>query len=208
MRPLHTLPPSLVALSGLVLCVISACHSGSSISTTTNVPPPLASPIPTPPAIAAKVTPSPLPHVDPYQQAMLKADGARNLSQSAASPDDWQLVASRWQQATVLMKSVPASSPNYQYVKTRLAEYQRQLRSAQNQAHPKQSTADRAPIAADAPNAPISGGVGIVSSVHLCSYLERVIDEVKRRYAQDPRESTMRELNQLVSEYYRECNNR
>jgi len=78
---------------------------------------------------------------DPYKLAVNKADSARNISQSAQSPDDWNLVVSRWKQAIQLMKSVPAASPYRVMVSAKLKEYQQNLVAAQRKAsHAASST--------------------------------------------------------------------
>jgi hypothetical protein len=90
----------------------------------------------TPTQAAAKSTkPTPTPAQaaalpDPYNNALDKASSARSISQSAQSPEDWSLAASRWQQAIALLKQVPASSPNKKQAKVRLAEYERNLLAA------------------------------------------------------------------------------
>src|SRR5579883_272683 len=71
---------------------------------------------------------------NPYKLALEKADSAGNITLSAQSPDDWNLVASRWQQAIQLLRSVPNSSPYKALVQPKLAEYQRNLAYAKKQA--------------------------------------------------------------------------
>jgi predicted aspartyl protease len=78
--------------------------------------------------------PAPAKLRDPYKLALDKASSAGNISQSARSQDDWNLVANRWQQAIQLLNSVPASSPYRALVKPKLAEYQRNLAYAKKQA--------------------------------------------------------------------------
>jgi predicted aspartyl protease len=65
------------------------------------------------------------------------------MSQSAQSKDDWRLVASRWQQAIELMRSVPRSNQNYGQAQRKLTQYQRNLTVAQRQSN--RSTAPRNP---------------------------------------------------------------
>lgn len=71
---------------------------------------------------------------DPYQLAIDKADSAQNIGQYAQSQDDWKLAADLWQQAVQLLQSVPASNPNRVKAKAKLAEYQRSLANAKQQA--------------------------------------------------------------------------
>lgn len=66
--------------------------------------------------------------------ALDKASGALSISQSAQSPDDWGLVASQWNEAIALMKSVPAKSPNKVLAQKKLVQYQQNLSYAQQQA--------------------------------------------------------------------------
>lgn len=73
---------------------------------------------------------------DTYYQAIDTALGAIAISESAKSREDWQLVASRWQEAIGLMKSVPTSSRNHAIAQKKLPQYQRFLASAQKQATP------------------------------------------------------------------------
>jgi predicted aspartyl protease len=89
------------------------------------------------PDSSAPGTPVEPPHVnqiDPYKSALDKADSARNIAASAQGKDDWILVISRWQQAIQLMQSVPSSSPYRAFVPSKLAEYQRGLSTAKQQA--------------------------------------------------------------------------
>ncbi|MBD2086765.1 retroviral-like aspartic protease family protein [Trichocoleus sp. ST-U3] len=73
---------------------------------------------------------------DTYNEAIDTALGAIAISESAKSRDDWQLVASRWQEAIELMKAVPTSSRNHAIAQKKLPQYQRFLASAQKQAAP------------------------------------------------------------------------
>ncbi|NJP09762.1 MAG: aspartyl protease [Leptolyngbyaceae cyanobacterium RU_5_1] len=87
-----------------------------------------ASPAPSPAVAPVPVLP------DSYKSALQKAESASNLGQSALSEDDWNLVASRWQQAIALLKSIPASSPYQARVKAKLTEYEKGLAIAQKRA--------------------------------------------------------------------------
>ena len=59
-----------------------------------------------------------------YQEGINLASSAYSLSQSAVSPDDWGLVASRWQRASEQLKLVSASSENYAAAQAKIAEYE------------------------------------------------------------------------------------
>lgn len=82
---------------------------------------------------------------DTYNQAVDTALGAIAISESAKSRDDWQLVASRWQEAVALMKAVPTSSRNHAIAQKKLLQYQRFLASAQKQATPPPKPKPSAP---------------------------------------------------------------
>jgi gag-polyprotein putative aspartyl protease len=58
-----------------------------------------------------------------YRQALDRADSARSISQSAQNPEDWDLTASRWEQALELLEEVPAKDPNRKYVGQKQAEF-------------------------------------------------------------------------------------
>lgn len=74
-------------------------------------------------------------HLSQYDLALDKAHGAVSISQSAQSADDWQLVASQWQEAIALLQALPNDSPYKAISKTKIAEYQRHLLLAQQQAN-------------------------------------------------------------------------
>ncbi|PZU99649.1 MAG: hypothetical protein DCF32_18380 [Leptolyngbya sp.] len=65
---------------------------------------------------------------------MNRATSAVAIGQSAQSTADWQLAASRWQQAIALMEQVPSSSPNHAQAKTKAQEYKQHLAAAQRRA--------------------------------------------------------------------------
>ena len=79
-----------------------------------------------------------------YELALDKAYSADNISQSAQSSDDWNLVVSQWTDAIALMKALPATNPNKAIARTKIAEYQRNLTYAKQQAtRPIQQTPER-----------------------------------------------------------------
>lgn len=118
-----------------LLATLSACGGESA-------PPPAPTPQATAPAAApAKPAAAPgkpaatpaatfPPGKDPFELAEDKAASATSLSQSSATPDDWKLVESRWQEAITLMKQVPADHPKKAEIKKKLAEYQKNLNTA------------------------------------------------------------------------------
>jgi hypothetical protein len=72
---------------------------------------------------------------DPFRDAVNKAMSASELTQTAATPEDWNEVAAKWQAAIELMKSVPKSSPHYDLAQKKAAEeYPKNLTYAQQRA--------------------------------------------------------------------------
>ncbi|MBW4440809.1 MAG: retroviral-like aspartic protease family protein [Plectolyngbya sp. WJT66-NPBG17] len=71
---------------------------------------------------------------DSYQSALDRAASARAISQSAQSPEDWQLVASRWKNAIAALKQVPKSDPNRKFVNQKLSEFNQALTNAEDRA--------------------------------------------------------------------------
>lgn len=66
-----------------------------------------------------------------YERALDAAYSATSIAESAQSSSDWQLVINRWQEAIELLKQVPSASSYHAIAQPRLAEYQRNLRIAQ-----------------------------------------------------------------------------
>ncbi|MCT7950249.1 hypothetical protein NG798_10660 [Ancylothrix sp. C2] len=118
-----------------LLATLSACGGETA-------PPPAPTPqAATPAAAPAKPAAAPAkpattpaatfpPGKDPFELAEDKAASATSLSQSSATPDDWKLVESRWQEAIVLMKQVPTDHPKKAQIKKKLADYQKNLNTA------------------------------------------------------------------------------
>jgi predicted aspartyl protease len=94
------------------------------------------SPLAPAPPVAAKTTPSAPPKTTSaaYQKALDRADSARSIGKSATNTDDWQLAATRWQQAIALLQQVPKQDINYRYIKQHLGEFQQGLSIAQQRA--------------------------------------------------------------------------
>jgi gag-polyprotein putative aspartyl protease len=124
----------LLMLSGAILLGNTACSRNPTVKTAVqsaeetsalgaSVEPP-----------APKPQPATTRKPDPYKLALEKADSAGNITVSAQSQDDWNLVASRWQQAIQLMRSIPGTSPYRSLAKAKLTEYQRNLAYAKQQA--------------------------------------------------------------------------
>ena len=89
-------------------------------------PTPGASPTPK----AAPASPAPkatAPKSDPWREAVNKAQSAAVLAQTAQSQNEWIAVASEWQKAVQLMRTVPANNQNHQKAQQKAAEYQANL---------------------------------------------------------------------------------
>jgi predicted aspartyl protease len=103
------------------------------------------------------VTPSPSatplsqPTLDPkeaYERAEDAAYSATTIAQSAQSASDWELVIARLQEAIALLKKVPSSSSYHAIAQPKIAEYQRNLSMAQQQAkRPRSSSPSQRVIA-------------------------------------------------------------
>lgn len=90
----------------------------------------LASPKSTPRASAST-------QLSPLEMALDKAAGAKSISQSAVSVDDWKLVVNQWQDAIALMKKVRRNSSNFAFAQRQIVEYRRQVALARRKAYPK-----------------------------------------------------------------------
>ncbi|MBW4547150.1 MAG: hypothetical protein KME25_22330 [Symplocastrum torsivum CPER-KK1] len=87
---------------------------------------------PTPVTSASSATAS--PQRDFFGEAVNKAMSAATTTQSAKSKNDWNLVASEWQEAIALMKAVPPSHPQHSVAQQKAVDYQRNLDYAQKNA--------------------------------------------------------------------------
>ena len=70
---------------------------------------------------------------DAYQEGIDLASGAYALTQSALSPDDWELIVSRWQRAAAALKKVDSKDENYASAQQKIAEYELNAESAKEQ---------------------------------------------------------------------------
>lgn len=124
----------LLMLSGTIWLGSTACSRDTTIKTavTSAETAPLAAPATNP--VPSVPTPKATANSNPYKLALEKADSAGNITVSAQSQDDWNLVASRWQQAIQLLRSIPSSSPYRSLAQAKLTTYQRNLAYAKNQA--------------------------------------------------------------------------
>ncbi|MEG3847941.1 hypothetical protein QT971_10880 [Microcoleus sp. herbarium19] len=64
---------------------------------------------------------------DSWREAVNQAQKAAISAQTAQSQNEWIAVASQWQRAVQLMRTVPSTSPNYQKAQQKAAEYQANL---------------------------------------------------------------------------------
>ncbi len=72
-----------------------------------------------------------------FEMGRDKAVGAWSISQSAQSPEDWNLVVSQYQDAIALMRKVRRQSVEFAIAQTKITEYRRQIKYAQQQANPR-----------------------------------------------------------------------
>lgn len=72
-----------------------------------------------------------------FRNAVNIAINASKLAQSAETEEEWNLVASQWQEAVTMMKKVPPESANYELAQKKAIEYQKNLAYAQESAKPK-----------------------------------------------------------------------
>jgi hypothetical protein len=100
------------------------------------IPVPVASQSPsvTPTPITSPSSATSLPQRDFFGEAVNKAMSAATTTQSAKSKDEWNLVASEWQEAIALMKAVPPCHPQHSVAQQKAVDYQRNLDYAQKNA--------------------------------------------------------------------------
>lgn len=99
---------------------------------------PLSKPSPSPIIESSPIpSPSPVssPQSDVFREAVNKAISAAQLTQSAKSKAEWNQVASEWESAIALMKTVPESSQNYALAQKKAIEYQGNLEYANRAAN-------------------------------------------------------------------------
>ena len=106
------------------------------------------------PTLSLVKSEAPVPSVqtDPYEDANSKEISAATISQSAHSPDDWNLIIATWTEAITLMRSVPNTSPNYASAQKKVLEYQHSLEVAKKQAAKPANSPDVA--TANSPSVP------------------------------------------------------
>jgi clan AA aspartic protease (TIGR02281 family) len=133
---------AILLLSGTLALINVGCSQVNSLWSFNEQPEPVASLSPStaddladdPEPVPTPISQPPLAAKDTYERGLDAAYSAASLGQSAQSPEDWQLVMSRWQEAIKLLKGVPSSSPYHAIAQPKIAEYQRNLGIAQQQA--------------------------------------------------------------------------
>lgn len=133
---------AILLLSGTLALINVGCSQVNSLWSFNEQPEPVASLSPSPAddladdpePVPTPISQPPLAAKDTYERGLDAAYSAATLGQSAQSPEDWQLVMSRWQDAIKLLKGVPSSSPYHAIAQSKIAEYQRNLGIAQQQA--------------------------------------------------------------------------
>ncbi|MFB2739500.1 retropepsin-like aspartic protease family protein [Umezakia ovalisporum] len=140
-------PATLIFISSTLAVLGVACHQKSQISETNSrqtsretdnlavlspVVPIAAQALP-----ATKASPPSKPKISFFEMGLDQAVGAWSISQSAESPDDWNLVASQYQDAIRLMGKVPQDSPQFAGAQRKIFEYRTLVKAARQQAiHP------------------------------------------------------------------------
>lgn len=131
-----------VIISGILTWSAAACSTINPPSDSTESPSPVTqsgrvnSPSKSPSASKnqAQLTISPSRSAqEAYEQALDTAYSAAIIGQSAQSPDDWRLAIARWQDAILLLKSIPSSSSYHKLAQSKITEYQRNLIKSQSQ---------------------------------------------------------------------------
>lgn len=89
-----------------------------------------------------------------WQDALDTGMSAAVLAQTAKFPNDWELVASRWQRAIASLQAIPEADTQYQTAQAKIAEYQRNLQVAQQ--HAQSGTVSRAAAATPATSSSLS----------------------------------------------------
>jgi clan AA aspartic protease (TIGR02281 family) len=133
---------AILLLSGTLALINVGCSQVNSLWSFNEQPEPVASVSPStaddpaddPELVPTPISQPPLSAKDTYERGLDAAYSAASLGQSAQSPEDWQLVMSRWQEAIKVLKGVPSSSPYHAIAQSKIAEYQRNLGIAQQQA--------------------------------------------------------------------------
>jgi len=120
-----------ICISVVLLAAVAAIYKGLN-SQVANSTPATTQAVVSP---AGKVTPS--SNVDSFAQAVRLAEQAAREGKTAQSPEDWLVVAAKWQQASDLMAAVPEQHPRYTTAANRTALYRQNSEKAQQAAQNK-----------------------------------------------------------------------
>jgi predicted aspartyl protease len=118
----------------LLALLNTACTAPKNIVTqapVTQADPPVQVVAPTPQTIPQPISQN---NEQLYQSALIKADSATAISQSAASKDDWVLVANNLQSSVEILKSIDPNSPQSNLAAKILPQYELQLATARQKA--------------------------------------------------------------------------
>jgi predicted aspartyl protease len=156
---MSSIPPltSISRVAAIILGIsLGGCALGRSpepplASTPVAASTPIAASAPTAAAEPAPAT------INFFQEGINRAQSAVAIGQSAQSEDDWNLAASRWQQAVNYMQQVPDSDANHGTAQQKAQEYQQNLTFAQQRAKGEVAAANAA-SQASAVNAPDENG--------------------------------------------------
>lgn len=85
-------------------------------------------------ATPARTTTAPANQPNYFREGVTRAESAVAIGQSAQSPADWTLAASRWQQAVLYMQQVPETDPNHATAQQKVQEYGQNLALAETRA--------------------------------------------------------------------------
>jgi hypothetical protein len=69
-----------------------------------------------------------------FKKGIEQAKSAETLAKWAKSGKEWNIVAGQWTDAIALLKTVPKTDANYSLAQQKIAEYQKNLETAQKQA--------------------------------------------------------------------------
>jgi len=94
-----------------------------------------------------------------YQEGINLASSAHALSQSALSPDDWGLIASRWERAATQLKKVDSQHIQYEQAQQKAQEYALNAEAAKAQIAELQAPV-YIPLPAEASRPAVSIGLG------------------------------------------------
>ncbi len=125
-----------VSFGGCAL-VRSPEPQSASTPTAASTPAVVSAPAPTP-------DPEPSPRTNFFKEGVNRAQSAVAIGQSAQSEDDWNLAASRWQQAMNYMEQVPDSDANHATAQQKAKEYKQNLALAQQRAEGEVAAANAA----------------------------------------------------------------